>query len=95
MIVIDPNDASHDLRVIPRVYNNNANTITLYDENRRTTSTPSNVKAISNGYATYTLSLTVVEGDSFSVKIVEGSTVIWRGRIFATDQTTQSYQING
>lgn len=95
MIVIDPNDTTHFIRVIPRNYDNNANTFNLYDETNRDTTSITNTKVLSNGFAIYEVDLTVSEGEEFSVKINDGNTVVWRGKIFVTSQTTQAYKING
>lgn len=95
MIVIDPNDTTHNITITPRYYNANANTFKITDEDTRLESTLVNSKSISNGQATYTVDITTSEGKSYSVKIEDGSLVVWRGKIFVTEQTTQIYKING
>ena len=95
MIVIDPNDTEHNIVITPRYYNANANTFTITDEDNRAETVLSNVKAISGGQATYTVTLSTSEGKSYSIKVEDGSTVVWRGKMFVTSQTTQNYKING
>ena len=97
MNVIDPNNASHVIKVIPRYYNiTNAHTFSLYDEDLRTSTSLSQTRTIADGYINYTVSITTSEGKSYSVKITDDITgnVVYRGKIFATAQTTQDYQIN-
>jgi len=95
MIIIDPNDTTHNITITPRYYNSNTNTFKITDEDNRTETSLANTKTISGGEATYQLSLTTTEGKSYSVKIEDGSTVVWRGKMFVTAQATQNYKING
>lgn len=94
MIVINPEDTTHTAVVIPRYYDSELNDFIIYDEDTRESSTLSNIKTISNGYASYEFDLNTAEGKSYSIKIMDGNTVIWRGKMFATSQNKQKYKIN-
>lgn len=97
MIVIDPNESSHLIKVIPRTYNVvNDHLFVLKDEDLRTETNISNTKELNNGYIDYSINLTTTEGKSYSIKIVDSVTelVVWRGKMFTTSQTTQKYRIN-
>ena len=98
MIIIDHNQSSHVISVIPRTYSvANAHTFALTDDDFRTTTNVSNTKALNDGYIDYTVTINTSEGKGYSLKITDDVTteVVWRGKIFATDQTTQEYRING
>ena len=96
MKVIDLS-GTYNIFIIPRTLNvDNAHTFSLTDENLRTTTDISNTKVINNGYIDYTVAFTTAEGNTYSLKIVDDVTtnVVYRGKIFATAQTTQNYRIN-
>ena len=97
MIVIDPGNSSHIIKVIPRTYNiTNTHTFSLTDEDLRTTTDVSNTTALNDGYIDYTVTINTSEGKGYSLKITDDITglVVWRGQLFATAQTTQEYKIN-
>lgn len=97
MTVIDPNDTAQVISIIPRTLNvDNAHTFALTNEDTRITANVSNTKAINNAYIDYTVTIVSVEGNSYSLKITDDTTtlVVFRGKVFATAQTTQNYVIN-
>jgi len=96
MIVIDLS-GTYNIFIIPRTLNvTNAHTFSLTDEDLRTTANISNTKAINNGYIDYSITLAMTEGKTYSLKITDDVTtaVVYRGKVFATAQTTQNYRIN-
>lgn len=99
MTVLDHNDSSHSLKVIPRYYNvDNTHTLELYNEDTEVETTETiDSRSLADGYITYDFTKTVEENDSYTYKITDATTtkVVSRGRIFVTDQTTQNYSING
>ena len=97
MIVIDSGLTSHVISIIPRTYDtSNAHTFALTDDDHRTTTNVTHTKSASDGYLRYTITLTTSEGKGYGLKITDNATteVVWRGKIFATTQTTQNYRIN-
>lgn len=97
MIVLDPNQSSHTIKVIPRTYNvDNTHTFSLTDDDFRTTTNIAHTKSLNAGYIDYVITLTTTEGKSYSLKISDVTTglVVWRGKLFTTAQTTQNYRIN-
>jgi hypothetical protein len=46
-----------------------------------------------NGVLNITFDLTVLEGDRFSLKVVEDGVVIYRGKIFCTGQDSEDYKL--
>jgi len=94
MNVINHNDASHTIRVIPRRYCVGALTLELRDEYTKTTTTPTPTFYFDSGYLYLTFALTAGENDKYRVKITDTSGVIYRGKIIATAQSTQEYELN-
>ena len=98
MVVIDSAETTHNIYIIPRYYNiDNAHTLSIKDDDTVISVTPSVSRILSNGYIIYTFDLTTSNNKSYDVKITDNTTtnVIWRGKMFATDQTTQNYKIHG
>jgi hypothetical protein len=84
---------AHSISFIPRFYPTLDLVVSLYNEADRSTGTPANTYATSNGYTTVNFTYTFVEKDRFQIKITEGSEVVYRGKILVTDQTPQDYKI--
>lgn len=99
MVVLNPNDSTHIISVLPRVYNlDYPHVFNIYNEDTKEDILGDlNGTFLNNGYVVYDLKLSVSEGDSYSVKIVQETTdeIIWRGKMFATSQVPQNYNING
>ncbi len=96
MVVINLS-GTYNIFIIPRNLNvDNAHTFSLTDEDTRIATSISNTKVINNGYIDYSITLSTSEGKSYSLKITDDTTteVVWRGKVFATAQTTQNYVIN-
>ena len=95
MIVLDPNNTTHNLQIIPRYYNvTNTHTLVLFDEDKRTSSTETiDSRTLAGGTITYTFDKTVTEAQRFSYKITDTTTtnIVNRGKIFVTAQTPQTY----
>ena len=97
MIVLNPDTTSHSIKVVPRTYALNSQVITLINEDTYQEQTVT-LDAISlcNGYLTANFTLTVNEGDRYSIKIVNANDIIdYRGLIFVTSQATQNYSVHG
>ena len=99
MIVIDPNDSTHDLYLIPRYYDTGtALRVLLRDENTRgeETLTP-NTETLVDEYLQLNITKTAIEGNSYSVKVYDSDNdkIYWRGRIYTTAQVPQQYKLNG
>lgn len=99
MTILDPDNSTHSIKLIPRYYNiDNVHTVSLYDEDLRTSSNLTiDTRTLSNGYIVYGFDLTTVEGKEYQIKITDNTTsnIVYRGKIFVTSQTTQDYNING
>ena len=85
--------SANTISLVPRFYPTTALVVSLYNEADRATATPANTYAILNGYLSITFTYTFVAKDKFQIKVTEGTNVVYRGKIIATDQETQDYKI--
>tara|TARA_R110000868_G_scaffold17108_1_gene75564 strand:+ start:189 stop:623 length:435 start_codon:yes stop_codon:yes gene_type:complete len=70
-------------------------TVYLTDESTNTTATISPTVTEAKGYMTLNYTYSVIEGTFYTIKVVLGSTVIYRGRVFCTSQTDLAqYTVN-
>ena len=59
----------------------------LIDESRNTISTPSVSVSSGDGFTTLTGTFSLVDGRFYGLKVLSGSTLIYRDRVFVTSQT--------
>lgn len=95
MKVLTTSDSAQTLKVIPRSYPAII-TVKLRDESLNTTATFSDVSATNvQGYLTFSETYSLVENHFYELTILDGSDVIYRDKVFCSDQTidqdTNSY----
>ena len=96
MTVLNPNDATHDIKLIPRYYPTGALTFVTYNEVTQASNTIANTYVIVDGILTLSFTFTFEEDDNIQFQVSEVEEVVYRGKIFATTQTPQDYkQTNG
>jgi hypothetical protein len=93
MKVVDPNNATHNITLIPRFETSSALTLVLYNETTQESTTVTNTYDIRDGNLTITYDFTFTDKDKFQIKITDGTDVIYRGKIIATTQTPQDYKL--
>ena len=93
MKVVDFNDSNHTLKLIPRFYTVNSIDISLYNESTKVTTTTTNAYTITNGMMTYGFTHTFLDNDKYQFKLLDGATVVYRGKLIATSQTPQDYKL--
>tara|TARA_R100001510_G_scaffold11673_1_gene8929 strand:+ start:70 stop:417 length:348 start_codon:yes stop_codon:yes gene_type:complete len=95
MIHLTTTASSQTLKVIPRSYASSVSMI-LRDDSTNTTTTYSVSTTTDKNYLVLSqaLSPVLVEGRFYDLTIKEGSSVIYKDKIFCTDQTTSSYSVN-
>ena len=91
MNVVNPTEEAHEIVIIPRFYPTGSIVLTLYNEATQTSEVVDNTYSITDGKMTIDFDFDFIEGGRFQVKITEGSSVVYRGKIFATTQATQNY----
>lgn len=101
MNVINPNNITHEIQVIPRYYSDSDTiTLVLYDEASQeetiiTLDNPafsfSNNFVFLEDFLQVKFNFTFLEGNRFQFKIVDNTEIVYRGKIIATTQETQNY----
>ena len=88
---------SQDVIFIPRRIQNKYDIDIYNEQTRETTTAVVNATIVLNGnYSRITLPITPAEGDWYSIEMTDGTDLIYRGKVFCTDQvnlnkyTTQS-----
>lgn len=93
MKVVDFNTTSHSIKLVPRFYTVNSIDISLYDEATQITTTTTNAYTVTNGILTYPFTHTFLENDKYQFKLLDGTEVVYRGKLIATDQVPQDYKL--
>lgn len=95
-MVINPANTSHTLNIIPRYYPDKVLVVALFNEATRVTTTPTPTYNVTNGKLNVTFTFTFVDKDRHQIKITEGTSVIYRGKLTTTTQEPQDFkQTNG
>lgn len=93
MKVLNPNNTSHSIKLIPREYPTLNISLVITKEGYNTTQTVVSTYSISNGLMTLNFDLEGVAQDRFSYKLTEGETVISRDKLFFTEQEPQEFKL--
>jgi|TARA_R110000851_G_scaffold116880_1_gene243346 hypothetical protein len=100
MIIVNVNLATNTIKVLPRYYSTVTTNITVTITNEDTRQDVSHVVSsvtVSDGFLSFKTSASFTENSTYRVKIVDKTIerVVFRGKIFSTDQSKQNYIING
>jgi hypothetical protein len=93
MKVVNPNDTSHTISLIPRYYPFNDVALSLYNEQNKVVSQVDNTYVILNGIMTIDFDFDFTNKEKFEIKITENNNVVYRGKIIATTQESQDYKL--
>jgi hypothetical protein len=93
MNVVNPNNTTHEIVIIPRFYPESVIELSLYNEATQLTNIVANTYNIVDGKMFVEFDYTFTEGQSFQVTITEFDDVVYRGKIFATNQEPQDYKL--
>lgn len=91
MNVVNPNNITHELQIIPRFYPSGELVFTLYNEATQIKTNVTIIYLVENGVLTFTFDFDFTDGQKFQFKILEGTEIVYRGKIIATTQETQNY----
>lgn len=103
MTIFNPSNTTHTFKIIPRNYeeltmSTNINVI-LFDESLGSNIAMSELEktSILSGYVTFSFDATLLNNRSYQLKITDFDTneILFRGKAFCTNQSTQNYSING
>lgn len=91
MKVVNPNNTTHDIKLISRVYPVGALDLLLYNESTQVEKSVINTYIIQDGFLNLNFDFVFVEGEKFQLKITELTNVIYRGKLISTAEATQTY----
>ncbi len=92
MIILQSSVSSQTFTFIPRTLA--ATSMVVEDEAENTSVTTSITPTVSTYYLSVTGTLTLVEGRFYTLKVLNGSDVVYKDKIFCTNQTVADYSIN-
>lgn len=92
-MVINPNNTTHTLKVLPRFYPDNDITVYLFNEASREEVSVSNTYNITNGKLNITFDFTFVDKDRHQLKVSEGEKIVYRGKLVSTTQEPQDFKL--
>ena len=94
MHILQVSESSQSIVIIPRSFPASV-TLQLIDESKNTTATPSVSAASANGFMTLTATFSLTDSRYYGLKVFDGSTLIYRDRVFVTSQTEyDKYTVN-
>jgi len=94
MHILQESASPQSIVIIPRTYPASV-TLQLVDESRNTTATPSVSVSSADGYMTISGTFSLKDGRYYGLKVLDGSTLIYRDRVFVTSQTIfDKYTVN-
>ena len=86
MEILTTSTSNQSLKIVPRS-DASSPTLSLTDKSTRTTSTVSVSKTSQGDYMVLTGTFSLKEGNQYTFRVKDGSTEIYRGLIFCTDQS--------
>lgn len=92
MIILTTSTNAQELKFIPRDYV--ADSIVLTDEQANTSITISETFTKDGYYLKADISFALVQDRFYTFNALNGSEIVYKGRIFCTDQVVKDYSIN-
>jgi len=91
MKVVNPNNTTHTIQIIPRYYDFGTTVLTLTSLGTSTNVT--HTATTTNGITEIEFDFDFTERDKYEIKLTEGTEIVYRGQLFATEQETQDFNI--
>ena len=92
MVILQETASAQDFKIIPREYN--ADSMVITNETTGTSTTYAITASKSSYYLTFSKAVTLEEGVFYSLTVKNGSDIVYKDRIFCTNQTVSTYSIN-
>jgi len=92
MKVLLPTNSTHTISILPRIYPSGILSLKIVKEGVNTFATSTPTYTIANGLLILTFALVGLEGEKFTIKLTEGTTVVYRCKLFFTAQTPENYK---
>jgi len=94
MKVLSPENTEHEIVFIPRFYFEGAVVMSLYNEETSVTTTYNVTPNTADGYVYLEFEEDFINNTNFQIKITIDDEVVFRDKLFITDQTDlENYQI--
>lgn len=92
MIILNESVTDQDIYFIPREYS--ADVLTLTDEQTGEVFTYNITPLRSNYYLIATDTFDTLEGHTYKLTVYNGSDVVYKDKVFCTNQSTSTYSVN-
>jgi hypothetical protein len=92
MIILKEQETAQTLSAI--IYGSNADTIVLRDEETNIETEIEATFSISKYYVTTSVIFPIKENKYYTLTIKDGTNIVYRDKIFCTNQTLETYSIN-
>lgn len=92
MKLVNPIDTSHLIAIIPRQYSYTDLVLELYNEETQVSEIVDNTFSTLDGLLTIAFDYDFIDGQKFQIKITEDTEVIYRGKMFVTTQSPQTFK---
>lgn len=94
MIVLNPENTEHTITIVPRFYPEDETlSCKLYNEATKVETQQDISQTVSNGNLSFGLTFTFSEFDKYQIAIYDANEIVFRGKIFATEQETQTFKL--
>lgn len=93
MKVIDPNNTTHTLILIPRYYPTNSLFLDITEEQTDVTERITNTYSITDGKLSIVFDYDFTDKYKYSFKISEDTEIVYRGKLVITQQDPQEYKL--
>lgn len=93
MRVVKISETTHTIGIVPRYYDFSDAVLTLTNTATNESEVLEHTEVINAGVLDLGFTYQFKERDKFTIKLVEGSEVIYRGKLFATEQSPQEFDI--
>jgi len=92
MNIVNPNDTAHELKIIYRFDIPQEIIFDLYNEETQVSETVTNLFSVSDGYLIVSFDYDFIDGQKFQIKLTDNDVIIYRGKLMATTQETQTFK---
>lgn len=92
MIILQETPSVQDFKIIPRSYF--ADSMKIKNETTGEELTYTITTSIDGYYLTFSKAVTLKEDTFYNLTVLDGSDIVYKDRIFCTNQTTSTYTVN-
>lgn len=92
MIILTTTASAQEVKIVPR--NLAADSVEITDESTNVTTTHAITPSVDRYFLVFNLTLSLLEGRKYTIKVLDGVEEVYLGSIFCTDQAANNYTIN-